>query len=268
MDNQFAIVAEHISKCYQLYQNQQQRMKGFLFGRGGTPFYALRDVSFTLNQGDSLGLVGLNGSGKSTLANIIAGLSMPSSGVIATNGVASLMAVSSGLNLYLTGMENIELKGLLLGFNMQQINEMKPQIQEFADIGEFIYQPVKSYSSGMKSRLGFAISININPDIIIIDEALAVGDSSFTQKCMDKMKEFQQQGKTLVFVSHSTRQVQDFCNDVLWLEYGTVRAFGPSDHVIPAYNSFVSQFSKWTKSQQQEYRKQILEHIEEGNGEA
>ncbi len=258
MDNQHAIVASHVTKCYQLYQNQHQRLRGFLLGRGGKPFYALRDISFTLNKGDSLGLVGMNGSGKSTLSNIIAGLSMPSSGIIATDGLPSLIAISSGLNNYLTGKENIELKGLMLGFTMEQINAMKPAIEEFADIGEFIDQPVKSYSSGMRARLGFAISVNVDPDIMIIDEALSVGDSTFAQKCLNKMNEFRQNGKTIVFVSHSTKQVQSFCDKALWLEYGMARAFGPSEDVIPAYESFVNQFNHWTKEQQLDYRNKIL----------
>lgn len=261
MENQYAIVAEHVTKCYQLYKDQHQRLKGFLLGRGGKPFYALRDVSFTLNKGDSLGLVGMNGSGKSTLSNVIAGLSMPTSGIISTSGLPSLIAVSSGLNNYLTGRENIELKGLMLGFTMEEIQAMKPAIEEFADIGEFIDQPVKSYSSGMRARLGFAISVNIDPDIMIIDEALSVGDSTFSQKCLDKMNAFRQAGKTIVFVSHNTPQVESFCDKVLWLEYGVVRAFGMSKDIIPAYNSFVAQYNSWSKAQQAEYRNRSLQNM-------
>lgn len=262
MEQQYAIAAEHITKCYYLYSDAKKRLKGFLLGYGGKPFYALRDISFTLNKGDSLGLVGMNGSGKSTLSNIIAGLSMPTGGVITTNGVPSMIAISSGLNNYLTGRENIELKGLMLGFTIEEIYAMRPSIEEFADIGEFIDQPVKSYSSGMRARLGFAISVNINPDIIIIDEALSVGDTTFTQKCLDKMNSFRKEGKTIIFVSHSTRQVERFCDKVLWLEYGMARAFGESKDVIPAYESFLHQYSKWTKEEQMEYREKILRRID------
>lgn len=257
MKNQRAIVGEHITKRYQLYKSQSDRLAAFLFGKKGTPFYALRDISFSVNEGDSLGLVGMNGSGKSTLSNIIAGLTMPSSGVITTNGTSSLIAVSSGLNNFLTGTENIEMKGLMLGFTMDQINEMKAGIAEFADIGEFIDQPVKSYSSGMRSRLGFAISASIDPDIMIIDEALSVGDSAFAQKCLEKMNSFRARGKTIVFVSHSTKQVQTFCDKVMWLECGVTRAFGAADEIIPAYEAFISQFCAWSKEEQRAYQNRI-----------
>lgn len=263
MENQYAIVAEHVAKCYYLYSDAKKRLKSFLLGHGGKPFFALQDISFTLNKGDSLGLVGLNGSGKSTLSNIIAGLSMPTSGIITTNGVPSIIAISSGLNNYLTGRENIELKGLMLGFTMEEIHAMKPLIEEFADIGEFIDQPVKSYSSGMRARLGFAISVNINPDIMIIDEALSVGDSTFTQKCLDKMDAFRQNGKTIVFVSHNAKQVRNFCDKVLWLECGETRAFGAAKDVIPAYEMFTKQYSGWTKEQQIAYKDRILQRRQE-----
>lgn len=258
MDQRYAIVAEHVTKCYRLYKNQGQRMADFFFGVGGKPFYALRDISFTLDKGDSLGLIGMNGCGKSTLSNIIAGLSVPTGGMIATNGRASITAISSGLNVYLTGKENIELKGLMLGFTMEQIEEMRPGIEEFADIGEFIDQPVKSYSSGMRARLGFAISVNMDPDIMVIDEALSVGDPTFSQKCLDKMNTFRENGKTIVFVSHNTKQVRSFCDKALWLEYGAARAFGDSVEVIPAYASFLTRYSSWDRGQQAAYKEQAL----------
>ncbi len=263
MDQRYAIVAEHITKCYYLYSGTGKRLKSFLLGRGGKPFYALRDISFALDKGDSLGLVGLNGSGKSTLSNIIAGLSMPTGGVISTDGVPSMIAISSGLNNYLTGRENIELKGLMLGFTMEEIRAMRPSIEEFADIGEFIDQPVKSYSSGMRARLGFAISVNINPDIMVIDEALSVGDTTFTKKCLDKMNASRQDGKTIVFVSHNTKQVKSFCDKVIWLEYGVARAFGAAEEVIPAYEAFTKQYGSWTKERQTEYRNKIFQSLKE-----
>ena len=233
-------------------------MMNFFLGRRGEPFYALKDISFSLEKGHSLGLVGMNGSGKSTLSNIIAGLSMPTEGMIVTDGTPSLIAISSGLNNYLTGRENIELKGMMLGFSMNKINEIKPDIIDFADIGAFIDQPVKSYSSGMKSRLGFAIAVNINPDIMIIDEALSVGDQTFSRKCLDKMNSFKEQGKTIVFVSHSTGQVKSFCDTVMWLEYGTLRAYGSSEEIIPEYESFLKQYSSWTKKEQEAYKNRII----------
>lgn len=256
---QKAIVAEHLSKRYQLYGSQWERLKGFLFGdRFGEPFYALRDITFSIDKGDSLGLIGMNGSGKSTLSNIIAGLSPVTGGTITTTGEAALIAVSSGLNNYLTGVENIELKGLMLGFTMEQIREMRHDIEEFAGIGDFINQPVKSYSSGMRARLGFAISVNIDPDIMIIDEALSVGDSAFSKKCLDKMNSFRDNGKTIVFVSHSISQVRSFCNKALWLEYGKQRAFGASTEVTKAYSAFTAQYSSWSPEKQRAYREAVL----------
>ena len=226
MGNEIAIQAEHLTKEYILYKNQKDRMAGFFLGKHGKPFYALKDVSFMVNRGDSVGLIGMNGSGKSTLSNIIAGLSQPTSGIITTKGTSSIIAIASGLNPYLTGEENIELKGLMMGFGKDKIKAMKEGVLEFSEIGEFIHQPVKSYSSGMKSRLGFAISINIDPDILLIDEALSVGDAAFAQKCLKAMNSFRENGKTIVFVSHSSKQVAGFCNKVIWLEYGRLRAYG------------------------------------------
>lgn len=255
---EYAIVAEHLSKEYTLYRDQKARMAGFFFGKKGKPFYALKDLSFTVNKGDSVGLIGMNGSGKSTLSNIIAGLSQPTNGIITTRGSSSIIAIASGLNPYLTGMENIELKGLMMGFEKEQIREMTEGVIEFADIGEFIHQPVKSYSSGMKSRLGFAISINIDPDILIIDEALSVGDASFAQKCLTAMNRFREMGKTIVFVSHSSRQVASFCNKVIWLEYGHMRAYGDSQEVVAAYEAFLNDFNKWSKEEKAEYKKRRM----------
>lgn len=198
MSKEYAVVAKQVSKIYKIYGGQQERLKDLLLPQGcGKDFYALKNVSFTVNKGDCVGLIGLNGSGKSTLATIISGITQPSKGEIFIDGEPAMIAISSGLNMSLTGMENIELKGLMIGLDKKKIEELKEDIIEFADIGEFIYQPVKTYSSGMKSRLGFAISINIDPDILVIDEALSVGDMTFTQRCLDKMQEFREAGKTI-----------------------------------------------------------------------
>ena len=145
----YVIIGDRITKCYEMFDNQKERLKGFLFGKKGKRFYALRDISFEIERGDSVGLVGVNGSGKSTLANIIAGISMPTSGGLTVIGETSLIAISSGLNQYLTGMENITLKGLMIGLTMAQIDTIRKEIVDFADVGDFINQPVKMYSSGM-----------------------------------------------------------------------------------------------------------------------
>ncbi|MBO5068762.1 MAG: teichoic acids export ABC transporter ATP-binding subunit TagH [Roseburia sp.] len=259
MAKEYAVVAKQVSKIYKVYGGQKERLMDLFLPKGyGKDFYALKSVSFTVNKGDCVGLIGLNGSGKSTLATILCGITQPSKGDIYINGEPAMIAISSGLNPALTGIENIELKGLMIGLDKKKIEEIKDDIIEFADIGEFIYQPVKTYSSGMKSRLGFAISVNIDPDILVIDEALSVGDMTFTKKCLDKMQEFRDAGKTIFFVSHSTSQIESFCNKALWLEYGMLKAYGDTEEVLPMYKNFVTEFNKMTKEEQKKYKKERL----------
>jgi len=261
MQDNYAIVAKQISKVYKMYGRQSDKLKDLVLPGGyGKEFYALKKLSFNVEKGDCVGLIGLNGSGKSTLANILCGISQPTYGEIYINGTTSMIAISSGLNNSLTGMENIELKGLMIGLNKKQIEELKEEIIDFADIGEFIHQPVKTYSSGMKSRLGFAISINIDPDILVIDEALSVGDMTFTQRCLDKMNEFRDKGKTIFFVSHSIGQIEEFCNKALWLEYGMLKAYDDVEEVIPMYKMFVKNFNKMSKEEQRSYKKEKQEY--------
>lgn len=261
MSEEYAVVVKQITKVYKVYNGQKERLKDLLLPGGcGKDFYALKNVSFAVKKGDCVGLLGLNGSGKSTLATILCGISQPSKGEIYIDGEPAMIAISSGLNPALTGIENIELKGLMIGLDKKQVEELKADIIDFADIGEFIYQPVKTYSSGMKSRLGFAISINIDPDILVIDEALSVGDMTFTQKCLNKMQEFREAGKTIFFVSHSTNQVENFCNKALWLEYGMLKVYGDTEEVLPMYKSFVNEFNRMSKEEQKKYKKERLAH--------
>ncbi len=261
MSTKDAVVADKVTKMYKMYANGKEKMKDLILGRSNAQnFYALKGITFKAQEGDCVGLVGMNGSGKSTLANIISGISCPTSGTITMNGIPSLIAISSGLNGQLTGIENIEVKGLMIGLTMKEINDLKKSIIEFADIGEFIYQPVKVYSSGMKSRLGFAISVNINPDILVIDEALSVGDPTFTQKCLDKMNSFRENGKTIFFVSHSIPQVRNFCNKVMWLEYGMMKAYGTSEEVLPMYERFLNNYNNMSKAEIEEYQNNVIEN--------
>ncbi len=255
MENkQYTVVAENISKMFKMYTKQSDKMKEIYIGRSkAREFYALKGVSFKAEAGDSIGLIGLNGSGKSTLANIIGGISMPSEGRLVLEGEPSLISVGAGMNLQMTGRENVYYKGLLIGLTPKEIDELMKKIIEFADIGEFIDQPMKVYSSGMRSRLGFAVSVNINPDILIIDEALSVGDPSFTQKCLDKMNSFRKSDKTIFFVSHSLPQVREFCNKVLWLEYGVRKAFGPVEEVLPLYEKFIETYNKMSPAERKKY---------------
>lgn len=256
------IIAKNISKKYVMCDDTKTKARDFLFNKSsGKEFMALKGVSFEAKKGDCIGLLGMNGSGKSTLANILAGVSMPSYGEIEIKGMSSLISVGSGLNGQLTGIENIYLKGLMIGLSTKQIKDIEQEIIEFADIGDFVYQPVKTYSSGMKARLGFGIAVNIDPDILIIDEALSVGDPTFTKKCLDKIKNFREQGKTMFFVSHSLSQVKSFCNKALWLEQGLLRAYGDADEICPLYDRFIKNYNSMTEKQRIEYKKSVLGDI-------
>jgi len=264
MDKEYAVIVNGVSKVYKMYRNSNEKLKDFLFSKSyGKEFYALRDLNFKVEKGDIVGLVGLNGSGKSTLAEILGGITVPTEGSVIINGKPALIAISAGLNSQLTGIENIELKGLMMGLSASQVEELKENIIDFADIGEHIYQPVKTYSSGMRSRLGFAISVNISPDILIIDEALSVGDPTFTQKCLDKMYEFRNSGRTIFFVSHSLEQMKQFCTKVIWLEYGRIKTYGSVREVIPQYYKFVMSFNEMSKQEKAEYKKKQLKYWEE-----
>ena len=250
-----AIYVKGLEKVYKVYHRPMERYLDFFLPKEfGERFYAVRDLSFTLEKGRSLGLVGLNGSGKSTLANIIAGASAPTGGVLETSGSVAMTSISSGLNLMMTGLENITQKCLLLGLDYKTIRQLSPEIIEFSELGDCIDQKVKTYSSGMRSKLGFAISINVNPDILVIDEALSVGDPTFTQKCLHRMQTFRERGKTIVFVSHAMQQIRDFCDQAMWLEGGHIRQFGECNAVADAYSSFITWYNKLTPDKQKEYR--------------
>ena len=252
-----AIVAKNVSKAYRLFSNKGNKLVELVRQRNKrTIIHALNDISFQVNKGECLGLLGLNGSGKSTLANIIAGTVTPTKGSMAVNGNAACISVSVGLNPNLTGIENIEYKGFLLGFSLIQIKELMPKVIEFADIGDYINQPVKYYSSGMSARLGFAISININPDVLVIDEGLSVGDQSFTDKCLSAMNDFRTQGNTVIFVSHTLSTVEAFCDKALWLEYGHMKGYGDVKDITQEYRSFFNWFNKLNNVEKAEYRKQ------------
>lgn len=253
------VVVQNVYKKYKMHKSPKEKILDVILPGGyGEDFYALQNISFSANQGDVIGLVGVNGSGKSTLSNILGGVIPPTSGTVTTVGQASIIAISSGLNNQLTGRENIELKCLMLGFKKKEIREMEAEIIEFTDIGKFIDQPVKKYSSGMRSRLGFAISVTVNPDILIVDEALSVGDQVFGQKSKNKMFEFKEKGKTMFFVSHSMGQVKEFCDKALWLEYGEIKDFGPVKEVIPAYESFLKQHKALSPEEQKKFREEAM----------
>lgn len=258
MDMSKTVVVSNVTKKFKMYKKPAEKLLDIILPNGyGEDFYAIQNISFEADQGDVIGIVGVNGSGKSTLSNLISGIIPPTSGTIDLKGEVSLIAIASGLNNELTGRENIELKCLMLGFSKQDIKKLEPEIIEFAEIGKFIDQPVKKYSSGMKSRLGFAISVTVDPDILVIDEALSVGDQTFADKCLDKMNEFKERGKTIFFISHSMGQVKKFCEKILWLEYGEVRDYGPMKDVLPKYQAFLKEYKAMTKEEKKRFKEQV-----------
>ncbi|EJR28061.1 MULTISPECIES: teichoic acids export ABC transporter ATP-binding subunit TagH [Bacillus cereus group] len=261
----YKVKFEHVTKKYKMYSKPSDKLKDLFFrDNNGDYHYALNNVSFEVPEGEIVGIVGLNGSGKSTLSNLIAGVTIPNKGKVTINGSASLIAISSGLNNQLTGIENIELKALMMGLTKDQIREITPKVIEFADIGKFIYQPVKTYSSGMKSRIGFAISVHINPDILVIDEALSVGDQTFTKKCLDKMNEFKEQGKTIFFISHSLSQVKNFCTKALWLHYGRFKEYGDIHEVVGHYEEFLKKYNQMTAEEREKQKEEEASNLQHG----
>lgn len=246
MDNtKKAIELKNVSKIYKLKRKDKSAGKGNKLQY----FYALKDISLTIEKGNVVGILGTNGSGKSTLSSLLAGISSPDEGEIIVNGEPALIAVNTGLNRQLTGLENIELKGALLGFSKKQIRELTDGVIAFAELGDFLYQPVKKYSSGMRSRLGFAINLCLSPDIFIVDEALSVGDRAFANKCMKCMNELRESDKTIIFISHSLAQIKSFCNQAIWLEGGKLKEFGDIDTVSERYAQYVEKLNTMNPAQ-------------------
>ena len=246
MSSDIAIKVEHLSKCYHIYDKPQDRLKQMVMPRLqrmlGQPvkaysreFWALHDASFEIKKGETVGIIGRNGSGKSTLLQMICGTLNPTNGSIQTNGrIAALLELGSGFNPEFSGRENVYMNASVLGLSNDEIEARFDDIVAFADIGDFIEQPVKTYSSGMVVRLAFAVIAHVNADILVVDEALAVGDAFFTQKCMRFLRSFMKNG-TVLFVSHDTGSIKSLCNYAVWLEKGVVIQEGTPKDVCELY---------------------------------
>ena len=234
-----AIKVENLSKMYKLYENPMDRLKeslGFSKNKKYKEHYALNNVDIEINKGETVGIIGTNGSGKSTILKIITGVLNPTSGNVSINGrISALLELGAGFNMEYTGIENVYLNGTMIGFTKEEIDAKLDAILEFADIGDFVYQPCKTYSSGMFVRLAFAVAINIEPEILIVDEALSVGDVFFQNKCYRKFEEFKEQGKTILFVSHDLSSISKYCDRVVLLNKGNKIAEGDPGSVIDIY---------------------------------
>ena len=237
--SEIAIAVNHLNKIYRLYDKPIDRLKeslGLSRKKKYKEHYALRDVSFTVEKGETVGIIGTNGSGKSTILKIITGVLNATGGEVQVNGrISALLELGAGFNMEYSGIENIYLNGTMIGFSREEIDARLDDILKFADIGDFVYQPVKTYSSGMFVRLAFAVAINIEPEILIVDEALSVGDVFFQAKCYRKFEEFKKQGKTILIVSHDLGSISKYCDRVVLLNQGVKMAEGNPKEMVDLY---------------------------------
>ncbi|TLT06049.1 ABC transporter ATP-binding protein [Aliarcobacter thereius] len=244
MNKNTAIKVQNLTKTYKLYDKPIDRLKESLHPlkkKYHKDFYALNDINFEIKKGETVGIIGKNGSGKSTLLKIITGVLTPTSGRVNVHSkISAILELGAGFNHDMTGIENIYLNTSINGMNKQETNKIIDEIVEFAELGEHIHQPIKTYSSGMKARLAFAVAINVDPEILIVDEALSVGDVRFQQKCLRRMEEFKAQNKTILFVSHSTGMIERFCDRAVWIHEGNIRDIGDSELISKKYYSFMT----------------------------
>ena len=245
-----AIELTNVTKIYRRYTGRQfSTLKSALLQRSlmrdlqpSETFPALTDVSFTVPKGSTYGVIGRNGSGKSTALKLVAGITKPTGGVVRVDGrISALIELGAGFHPEISGRENVFINGIMLGLTKRQIQERFDEIVEFAELREFIDAPVKTYSSGMYMRLGFAVAIHVDPDVLLVDEVLAVGDEGFTHKCLDKFSEFRRRGKTILLVTHSLNLVERFCDEALWLDAGRAQTHGDPKRVVGAYLTAVEQ---------------------------
>ena len=260
-----AIKAEHLTKVYRIYEREVDRLKETFHPfhkRYSKDFYALNDVSFEIRRGENIGLVGKNGAGKSTLLKIITGVLTPTSGTLEVNGrIASLLELGAGFNPEMTGVENIYMNGLLIGHSRDVMDAKIGDIIAFADIGEFINQPVKTYSSGMFARLAFAVNAFVEPDILIVDEALSVGDAFFQSKCMDKMRSMINGGVTVIFVSHDTFAVKNLCERAFLMKSGKILMDASAKEVVEVYRNMLIESRGSLTDEQAEFQNNLADNL-------
>ena len=239
--SEFAIQVKHLDKMYKLYNKPSDRLKEALgFKVPVREHYALRDVSFEVRRGETVGIIGTNGSGKSTILKIITGVLNPTGGEVTVDGrISALLELGAGFNMEYTGIENVYLNGTMMGFSKEEIDSRLQDILDFADIGDFVHQPVKAYSSGMFVRLAFAVAINIDPEILIVDEALSVGDVFFQAKCYRKFEEFKKMGRTILFVSHDLSSIARYCDRVVLLNKGVKLEEGSPKQMVDMYKQLL-----------------------------
>jgi ABC-2 type transport system ATP-binding protein len=238
-----AVEISDVWKKFNIYQNRTRSIKERLifWGRQHVEeFWALKNINLLVPTGKTIGLIGRNGSGKSTLLKLVSRILYPSRGQIFVKGrVSTLLELGAGFHPDFTGRENIFLNGSILGFSRREINLRLNDIIEFAELGDFIDNPVRNYSSGMYMRLGFSVAVHVKPDILLIDEVLAVGDLAFQEKCLVRIRDLQKQGKTIIFVTHSPAQVRELCDLAVWLDHGEIRSFGAAEQVVADYTAFL-----------------------------
>ena len=267
-----AIEVKDVVKIYKLYNKPRDRVKeAFGFGKKQQTklHYALNGVSLKIAKGETVGIIGTNGSGKSTILKIITGVLNPTSGEVHVDGrISALLELGAGFNMEYNGIENVYLNGTMMGFSEKEIEEKLPSILEFADIGDYVYQPVKTYSSGMFVRLAFAVAINIEPEILIVDEALSVGDVFFQAKCYRKFEEFKEQGKTIVFVSHDLSSISKYCDRVFLLNQGNLLGEGKPKEMIDAFKRVLVGQYEDAGEEKAEAEAENPSALEYGNGQA
>lgn len=240
---------ENVSMSFSLpemhYDTLKERVVAFLKGKRNRKkrIDVLKDVSFKIYRGESLGVIGHNGAGKSTLLKIVSGIYPPKSGTVKTRGQVVLLNLGAGFDMEADAVENIYLNGAILGFSRKEMKKRFDSIVEFSELKDFMKMPLKNYSSGMISRLGFAIAIDVHPDVLLVDEVLSVGDANFQKKCLDRIKQLQAEGTSLLFVSHSINQVKSFCKNTIWIENSRVMAYGDSETVCKKYLAYCDQLA-------------------------